>query len=102
MKKIIVFANTMKKIIVFGKHYEKINSVFGKRPNISSALCSVFLLSCKKKLIEGPEGLTRSVSGNEIHPTLVGPSFVFSIQKTTKIKIMQLIYIIESHFLYIV
>jgi len=27
MKKIIVFANTMKKIIVFGKHYEKNNSV---------------------------------------------------------------------------
>ena len=54
MKKIIVFANTMKKLIGFGKHYEKINSVFGKRPNISSALCSEFLLSCKKKLIEGP------------------------------------------------
>ena len=55
MKKLIVFANTMKKIIVFDKHYEKIhNSVFGKRPNISSALCSKFLLCFKKKLIEGP------------------------------------------------
>ena len=53
MKKFIVFKNTMKKLTVFGKHYEKINSVFGKRPNISSALCSGFLLSCKKKLIEG-------------------------------------------------
>ena len=54
MKKFIVFANTMKKIIVFRKHYEKNNSVFGKRPNISSALYSGFLRSCKKKLIEGP------------------------------------------------
>ena len=54
MKKLIVFLNTMKKFIVFGKHYEKINSVFGERPNISSALCSEFLLSCfKKKLIQG-------------------------------------------------
>ena len=44
----------MKKIIVFGKHYEKINSVFGERPNISLALCSEFLLRVKKKLIEGP------------------------------------------------
>ena len=44
----------MKKIIVFGKHYEKINSVFGKRPNISLALCSEFLARLKKKLIEGP------------------------------------------------
>ena len=49
MKKFIVFANTMKKIIVFGKHYEKNNSVFGKRPTISSALCSGFLLRVKKK-----------------------------------------------------
>jgi len=40
MKKFIVFANTMKKIIVFDKHYEKIHRVFGKRPNISLALCS--------------------------------------------------------------
>ena len=37
----------MKKIIVFGKHYEKINSVFGKRPNISLALCSEFQLRVK-------------------------------------------------------
>ena len=57
MKKFIVFANTMKRKILFGKHYEKINSVFGKHPNISSALWSGFLLSCKKKLIEGPEKL---------------------------------------------
>ena len=49
MKKLIVFLNTMKKFIVFGKHYEKINSVFGERPNISSALCSEFLLSVLKK-----------------------------------------------------
>ena len=28
MKKFIVFANTMKKIIVLDKHYEKNNSVF--------------------------------------------------------------------------
>ena len=55
MKKFIVFANTMKKIIVFRKHYEKNNSVFGKRPNISSALCSIFLSRVKKKLIEGPD-----------------------------------------------
>ena len=41
----------MKKLIVFGKHLEKINSVFGKRPNISSALCSEFLHSVKKKLL---------------------------------------------------
>ena len=45
----------MKKIIVFGKHYEKINSVFGERPNNSLALCSEFQLARKKKLIEGPE-----------------------------------------------
>ena len=64
MKKFIVFANTMKKIIVFGKHYEKINSVFGKRPNISSALCSGFLLSCKKKLIEGPGNIEEGVRRN--------------------------------------
>ena len=37
---------------------EKNNSVFGKRPNISSALCSGFLLSVKKKLIEGPAKYT--------------------------------------------
>ena len=35
---------------------EKIYSVFGKRPNISLALCSEFQLARKKKkLIEGPE-----------------------------------------------
>ena len=45
----------MKKIIVFGKHYEKINSVFGERPNNSLALCSEFQLRVKKKLNEGPE-----------------------------------------------
>ena len=39
----------MKKIIVFGKHYEKINSVFGERPNNSLALCSEFQLARKKK-----------------------------------------------------
>ena len=54
MKKFIVFANTMKKIIVFGKHYEKINSVFGERPNNSLALCSEFQLRVKKKINEGP------------------------------------------------
>ena len=31
-------ANTMKKLIVFRNTIEKINSVFGKRPNISLAL----------------------------------------------------------------
>ena len=41
--------NTMKKLIVFGKHYEKIHSVFGKRPNISLALCSEFPSRVKKK-----------------------------------------------------
>ena len=54
MKKLIVFANTMKKLIVFGKHYEKVIVFFAKRPNISLALCSEFLLCVKKKLIEGP------------------------------------------------
>ena len=49
MKKFIVFRNTMKKLIVFGKHYEKFNSVFGKGPNISLALCSEFQLRVKKK-----------------------------------------------------
>ena len=44
MKKVIVFANTMKKLIVFGKHYETINSVFGERPNTSLALCSEYPL----------------------------------------------------------
>ena len=44
----------MKKLIVFGKHYEKINSVFGERLNFSLALCSEFLLRVKKKLNEGP------------------------------------------------
>ena len=53
MKKSIVFRNTLKKFIVFGKHYEKIHSVFGKRPNISLALCSEFNFE-KKNLNEGP------------------------------------------------
>jgi len=44
----------MKKIIVFGKHYEKINSVFGERPNNSLALCLEFQLRVKKKINEGP------------------------------------------------
>ena len=44
----------MKKLIVFGKHYEKINSVFGERLIFSLALCSEFLLRVKKKLNEGP------------------------------------------------
>ena len=50
MKKLIVFRNTMKKLIVFGKHYEKINSVFGERLNISLALCSGFLPREKKNI----------------------------------------------------
>jgi len=43
---------------VLGKHSEKIQRVVGERPNISLALCSEFLLSVKKKLIEGPEKFT--------------------------------------------
>ena len=54
MKKFIVFANTMKRKILFGKHYEKINSVFGERPNLFLALCSEFLLRVLKILIEDP------------------------------------------------
>jgi len=39
---------------VFGKHSEKIQRVFGERPNIYLALCSEFQLGVKKKLNEGP------------------------------------------------
>ena len=53
MKKFIVFANTMKKLIV-GKHYEKIHRFLGsalisRRPSVRN-----FYSRVKKKTIEGP------------------------------------------------
>ena len=45
MKKFIVFRNTLKKFIVFGRHYEKIHSDFGERPNFSLALYFAFKLT---------------------------------------------------------
>ena len=56
LKKFSMFLNTLKKFRVFGKHSEKIQSVFGERPYISLTLCLELQLRVKKT-IEGPVSL---------------------------------------------
>ena len=75
MKKIIVFANTMKKIIVFGKHYEKIHSV--------RSVCKIIKIILTMTLVEKPK--RPSSAYNEAISTKIGLKETEAFKECTRL-----------------